>query len=244
GKTLSDLKMEIGRGGDILTGGGKQCAVETCRRLDFLPFACRLCNQNYCFDHRLAIHHVGAGCSGRDNTVVLCPICGQPVSGTSTLLTAELELNRIVAEHMDSGCSANNTNAQPNKNKCRVRKCNNKSLAVCRDCSAAFCAAHRFPADHSCLSAASLSSSLSSSPIVPSRQILRPPPNHQPASKASLSPKAKPVPVIPDRANPIPVVCPVCHKNVPGATTSMSPNDVNDIVARHIDAGCPKPKLG
>lgn len=80
---------------------GKQCGVETCHRLDFLPIRCSDCGGDFCKDHSLPSCHGCVeedrrkkeeevpgdvsfsrhpcqfeGCKGGELTPVLCPKCG------------------------------------------------------------------------------------------------------------------------------------------------------------------------
>ena len=36
---------------------GRHCALESCHRLDWLPFQCERCHQHFCLDHRSAASH-------------------------------------------------------------------------------------------------------------------------------------------------------------------------------------------
>jgi hypothetical protein len=66
-----------------LMGFGKHCSVACCGQLDFLPFVCDACEQVYCLEHRSYASHQCPKASGKDATVILCPLCARAVKLTS-----------------------------------------------------------------------------------------------------------------------------------------------------------------
>ncbi|KAJ3388120.1 hypothetical protein HDU84_000280 [Entophlyctis sp. JEL0112] len=213
------LSLLSGQGGDIDTGGGRHCAVPSCNRLDFLPFVCARCANAYCLDHRLFVHHVKCPGGIPDNVLVRCPVCERPVPGTGIAVTSPDILNRTVMDHIDRGCLDPAPASRSTRPRCGARKCSELSLAPCRDCALPCCAKHRFPKDHACAAASS-----SAPPSINSSRN---------ASKSN-SP-ALPAKLPPSKNNNISVI-------VPGISHSMPSTQVNNAVAAHIDAGCPKPK--
>ncbi|KAI8616010.1 hypothetical protein BC830DRAFT_1119929 [Chytriomyces sp. MP71] len=135
-------------------------------------------------------------------------------------------------------------------------RCNANALTQCRDCGGQFCAKHRFYADHQCTNGAnsqagkgstapsvlsSRTGSAAQSRVVSAHSSPRITGGTFAASVQAGLPNGRTSEGAANKA-PLPVVCPICHKNVDGANTSMSSSQVNQIVTRHIDAGCPQPK--
>jgi predicted nucleic acid binding AN1-type Zn finger protein len=140
---------------------GKHCALKECNQLDYLPFACKYCNKSYCLEHKDCKHHLN--CSGpKDNVVVSCPVCNQPVNGTSSTRSSEREINRLVEEHISAGCPPPEFEQQLKKinKKCMMKRCNKAELVPfdCNGCGGRFCIQHRMNLSHECVA-------LQSSPI-------------------------------------------------------------------------------
>ncbi|KAI8841767.1 hypothetical protein BC829DRAFT_402139 [Chytridium lagenaria] len=133
---------------------GAHCSREDCKQLDFLPFKCRLCNHTYCAEHRSFDHHVD--CSGpKTNKAVPCPLCKNPVNGTSSLSPASV-INPLIEAHIAAGCPTpeeDRKNRLAKKAKCGVKKCRSEPSSTsfsCKQCSTVFCIKHRHPVDHQC----------------------------------------------------------------------------------------------
>ena len=57
---------------------GKQCSVETCMQLDFLPFSCSGCGAIFCAEHRSATHNCPKA-GEEDVQVIVCPTCAKAI---------------------------------------------------------------------------------------------------------------------------------------------------------------------
>jgi AN1-type zinc finger protein 2 len=130
---------------------GKHCANEDCNQLDFLPFECKLCKSFYCSEHRGFVNHISS-CPGRTEThkfsatVVLCPVCCEPVNGTSSTHSTPEQINRLVNRHIEEGCPKILIKAK----NCTVCRKSNVVPIVCK-CGGTFCSRHRFKTDHLCV---------------------------------------------------------------------------------------------
>jgi hypothetical protein len=58
---------------------GQHCSLESCHRLDLLPFTCSKCHQFYCSDHRKPGDHQCPVKDEVDVRVPVCPLCNQPI---------------------------------------------------------------------------------------------------------------------------------------------------------------------
>jgi predicted nucleic acid binding AN1-type Zn finger protein len=65
---------------------GSQCGLDSCKQLDFLPFACESCGQTFCKDHYLDKDHPcdhSLVVEKTDNIAADCPLCQQLVVAQS-----------------------------------------------------------------------------------------------------------------------------------------------------------------
>ena len=137
---------------------GTLCSFEFCQQLEFLPYKCKLCASTYCVSHRNFEFHK-QDCSGRkqnsDNQVIQCPVCQHAISGTSSLLKTPEEINRLVDQHIASGCKLKET-IRKKRNACNEGSCHKTELIpfVCKSCNGKFCVRHRQSFDHHCHSQA------------------------------------------------------------------------------------------
>jgi len=121
---------------------GKQCAEESCKQLDFLPFKCEACGKVYCLEHRAVFDH---NCTAaKDAVVPSCPLCGAPVA-----VAKGEDPNIKVDEHISAGCPQQ---SKSHTNTCSYPRCKKYEVVpvICKKCFKNFCFSHRFPQDHAC----------------------------------------------------------------------------------------------
>ncbi|XP_060029142.1 AN1-type zinc finger protein 2A isoform X2 [Erinaceus europaeus] len=127
---------------------GKHCSEKTCKQLDFLPFQCDACGEDFCKDHFSYASHQCPLAIQKDVRVPVCPLCSQPV-----LVRKGVLVDVAVGEHIDQDCRA-----WPGKRekiftyRCSKEGCRKKEMlpVACGQCRANFCLLHRHPLDHSC----------------------------------------------------------------------------------------------
>ncbi|KAK9065769.1 hypothetical protein SSX86_015170 [Deinandra increscens subsp. villosa] len=128
---------------------GKQCSVDDCKLIDFLPFTCDSCNQVFCLEHRGYSTHQCPNANKNDLTVVVCPLCAKGVH-----LIPGQDPNITWESHVNTDCDPSNYEKVTNKKKCPVRGCKEtltfSNTIKCRDCTIDHCLKHRFGPDHSC----------------------------------------------------------------------------------------------
>ncbi|KAK9700474.1 hypothetical protein K7432_012179 [Basidiobolus ranarum] len=130
---------------------GKNCALNDCNQLDFLPYKCHLCKRDFCQDHwRTENHQCPYQTESMDVRVPVCPLCAKPVP-----VNKGENPNRRMDEHIRNGCkdAATTTDKSPAyKNACSYRTCKTKVLvsAKCPSCQKQYCLKHRFEVDHDC----------------------------------------------------------------------------------------------
>eukprot|EP00301_Raphidiophrys_heterophryoidea_P014953 c23439_g1_i1.p1 GENE.c23439_g1_i1~~c23439_g1_i1.p1 ORF type:complete len:326 (+),score=57.18 c23439_g1_i1:92-979(+) len=127
---------------------GANCALPTCKRLDFLPFKCDSCAKVFCDEH---FRHQQHGCASpiKDNQVPVCPMCNLPVP-----IGPSENPNIVMNRHIDSNCrraagTGKGTTALA-KNKCVMCDKTELTPIVCKKCGDTFCLSHRFESDHKC----------------------------------------------------------------------------------------------
>ncbi|KAD0702502.1 hypothetical protein E3N88_43833 [Mikania micrantha] len=128
---------------------GKQCSVDHCKLIDFLPFTCDCCNKVFCLEHRGYSTHQCPNANKNDLTVVVCPLCAKGVH-----LIPDQDPNITWESHVNTDCDPSNYEKVTNKKKCPVRGCKEtltfSNTIKCRDCTIDHCLKHRFGPDHSC----------------------------------------------------------------------------------------------
>ncbi|KAK1412919.1 hypothetical protein QVD17_34523 [Tagetes erecta] len=128
---------------------GKQCSVDDCKLIDFLPFTCDCCNKVFCLEHRGYNTHQCPNASKNDLTVVVCPLCAKGVH-----LIPDQDPNITWESHVNTDCDPSNYAKVTNKKRCPVRGCKEtltfSNTIKCRDCTSDHCLKHRFGPDHSC----------------------------------------------------------------------------------------------
>ena len=58
---------------------GRNCAVKSCRQLDFLPFTCDACHEVYCLEHRQYQSHSCPKAGQKESTAIVCPLCAKAI---------------------------------------------------------------------------------------------------------------------------------------------------------------------
>lgn len=127
---------------------GKHCSEQTCKQLDFLPFKCDVCKQDFCKDHFTCAAHKCPFAFKKDVQVPVCPLCNNPVP----IRKGEIP-DAVVGEHMDRDCKY-----RPGKRekiftyRCSKAGCKKKEMlqVACDQCRGSFCIQHRHPLDHGC----------------------------------------------------------------------------------------------
>ncbi|XP_048589437.1 AN1-type zinc finger protein 2A isoform X2 [Nematostella vectensis] len=132
---------------------GKQCALTTCKQLDFLPFKCDACSRIFCKDHYTYREHNCENAFKKDNQVPVCPLCNKPVP-----VPRGQQPDIKVGEHIDNDCQSDPA-IQKRKaytNKCSVKGCKQKELIKvrCESCRQNYCLKHRHEQDHKCTASA------------------------------------------------------------------------------------------
>ncbi|KAH9922856.1 uncharacterized protein BXZ73DRAFT_51230 [Epithele typhae] len=141
---------------------GKQCSSPICGLVDFLPLKCQHCAQPFCGDHFLPTAHSCEkyDAAKHDRIAPSCPLCNTPVA-----IPPGQDPNIRMEQHINTECSVM-TGRMTGKSAptCARGKCGKVLFAPirCGSCKQQFCPAHRFPQDHSCSSAAAVTSKPSS----------------------------------------------------------------------------------
>ncbi|KAJ7784520.1 hypothetical protein B0H16DRAFT_1681904 [Mycena metata] len=134
---------------------GAQCSHQSCMLVDFLPFKCQHCEGSFCQEHFMVSAHK---CPKYDETKYNrvspnCPLCNVVVS-----VQPGQDANAAVETHFVRDCSVMTGKKRTRSNTpiCARPRCGKALFAPirCTNCNEQFCAAHRFPADHSCASVA------------------------------------------------------------------------------------------
>ncbi|KAL7063913.1 hypothetical protein AAHC03_05024 [Spirometra sp. Aus1] len=129
---------------------GENCALPTCRTLDFLPVRCSGCRKVFCKDHYCYDCHSCPAIGSLERQVPICPLCGVPVP-TGPHESADIK----VGQHIDTACKSKPALALKGKifvNTCSVPRCKKKELVPfrCERCHLNFCVSHRNEMDHNC----------------------------------------------------------------------------------------------
>ncbi|KAI8992212.1 hypothetical protein BDB01DRAFT_777510 [Pilobolus umbonatus] len=127
---------------------GKHCEYSGCHKLDFLSIVCPLCQNTYCGDHRLPIHHQCVEWTNTDKQLIECPACQQ-------LIYSQLSPQETLNRHIQSKCTLYVCSNTPKMDrKCAVDGCYEVDPRVgsvqCNQCNNKYCLKHRYPA-HDCL---------------------------------------------------------------------------------------------
>lgn len=147
----------MGGGTEAFPDLGSHCQQSDCNQLDFLPFKCDACQNEFCLEHRSSKSHNCPKSDHNSRKVLVCEICSTSIETTGRDGQDEKVL---IERHHNSG------NCDPNKKKkpkCPVKRCKEvltfSNATPCKTCHVKVCLKHRFPADHDCRKAPPLSSS-------------------------------------------------------------------------------------
>ncbi|CAF0748950.1 unnamed protein product [Didymodactylos carnosus] len=128
---------------------GKNCSVQTCNRLDFLPMKCDACEKIFCKDHIRYNEHKCESSHRKDVQVPICPLCGQAVS-----CSRNEEPDQVVSAHIDRDCKSDPAlnRRRIYTNRCSAPNCKQREAIRlnCDKCLKTYCLKHRFPEDHKC----------------------------------------------------------------------------------------------
>ncbi|XP_062513604.1 AN1-type zinc finger protein 2A-like isoform X2 [Corticium candelabrum] len=124
---------------------GSQCAVQTCRQLDFLPNVCDTCHGVFCHEHSRYEDHQCGEAYLKDVRVPICPLCDKPVP-----VRRGEDPNIKVNEHISQDCHSEK--AGKISSRCSFPGCKGKELVPikCAECNRTYCLRHRFTMDHNC----------------------------------------------------------------------------------------------
>lgn len=168
----------------VLSDTGAHCSIPECRQRDFLPFTCDQCSQVFCLDHFRYASHGCPSAGGRDNRVLVCPLCEKGVR-----LVPEEDPNLTWDRHVREGCVPTaRAQGAAKKAKCPVPGCKelltSSGSVCCGRCGLRTCLRHRFEEDHSCAALAATASLEQAAP----RPAGRRPPSTRPSAPSSSAP--------------------------------------------------------
>ncbi|RIA84208.1 hypothetical protein C1645_728411 [Glomus cerebriforme] len=128
---------------------GRHCANPTCKQLDYLPFKCQYCKQEYCSEHNNPKDHNCLSAPSSDGErVPVCPVCNVPVP-----ISRGEDPNIRMDHHIANDCRPppKTTSSKP-FNACSFVKCKTRSPLplICSGCGKNYCIKHRLELDHNC----------------------------------------------------------------------------------------------
>mmetsp|Transcript_99637 Transcript_99637/g.277446 ORF Transcript_99637/g.277446 Transcript_99637/m.277446 type:complete len:256 (-) Transcript_99637:217-984(-) len=136
----------------VLSDQGAHCAVASCRQRDFLPFTCDQCGRVFCLEHFRYEAHSCPKAAGKDNCVLVCPLCQKGVR-----LRPGEDPNATWERHVAVDCEAPEGRAPQKKERCPVQGCRQQLTAInsfsCQKCYRKVCLKHRFEDEHGCAAA-------------------------------------------------------------------------------------------
>merc|ERR1711970_189344 len=108
---------------------GTHCQLKSCNRLDYLPFKCNHCSQNFCASHWKPDQHE----------------CSKFVKENSTSKENPQKSTQTV--------KPDKPKKKRKQNPCQLPNCSGYNLVKmnCNQCGGNFCMKHRFPEDHQCI---------------------------------------------------------------------------------------------
>ncbi|KAG2205297.1 hypothetical protein INT46_009789 [Mucor plumbeus] len=136
---------------------GKNCQLEGCNSLDFLPVACPLCHHTFCGDHRLPLDHKCSQWTHVNKELIQCSDCQHLIQAPEN---EKLSPEQALKLHKKSKCQLylyppNNTIKKIDR-QCTVKGCRDIDPRIgpvhCNGCDQDFCLKHRHPASHVCQS--------------------------------------------------------------------------------------------
>eukprot|EP00834_Sanchytrium_tribonematis_P003478 NODE_134_length_16603_cov_0.784052.p15 type:complete len:148 gc:universal NODE_134_length_16603_cov_0.784052:13478-13035(-) len=120
---------------------GKRCIVGECLKIDFLPFSCYSCKNNYCDEHFKS--HDCPNQIKNTNRTIKCMVCGNPVA-----IPQGEDPNIRVEQHIRNKCQKTDS---INVKQCQFCKQKKSVTTTCKDCRLELCLTHRHPMDHKCV---------------------------------------------------------------------------------------------
>ncbi|KAL5501783.1 hypothetical protein ACEPAH_9043 [Sanghuangporus vaninii] len=150
--------------GEILSVGQQCSAVQQkCTVVDYLPFSCDHCKKRFCQDHRTPESHSCEkwDASAADRRALECPLCSELIA-----IPPGEDPNIKLGRHVDESCVVMTGKAAKKSTTptCARARCG-KPLwqpITCDKCRKQFCAPHRYPKDHQCISLSSPTPSFTS----------------------------------------------------------------------------------
>lgn len=125
----------------------KFCDYFDCNFQEFLLFECKLCNKNYCLNHKTFETHF---CKFIKNTNIISIEC--PKCKLSIKMYESEDKNQKLEIHFISCFGIPKSNFK----KCSKKTCNNKltfsNTFLCKFCNENVCLSHRFQEEHLCKS--------------------------------------------------------------------------------------------
>ncbi|CAD8165783.1 unnamed protein product [Paramecium octaurelia] len=117
----------------------ERCDVEYCKRRDFLPFKCTLCNRKFCLEHKELKEHE-CPFQFAERKALKCNQCNQVINYLST----QFEIDAL-KQHV---CQKINIE----KSKCPQCKItlNDLNKFYCTSCKRLVCLKHRMKDEHEC----------------------------------------------------------------------------------------------
>ncbi|CAD8131504.1 unnamed protein product [Paramecium pentaurelia] len=117
----------------------ERCALEYCKRRDFLPFQCTLCNKKFCLEHKDLKDHE-CPFQFAEKKAVQCSKCNKVIQYLSTKSEEEV-LKQHVCEQVKK--------EEQKCPQCKVRL-NEVNKYECKQCHREVCLKHRMQEDHNC----------------------------------------------------------------------------------------------
>ena len=135
---------------------GKQCDFKECRKLgkipnpqsdlhsDFLPYSCKGCKKNFCFEHQTCqSHKCISAVQAKDRAIPQCPLCQAflHVYGSE----AGQDVNFIVDQHLASKCTKYIQPKSSKSYRCAFEGCKRANFheMKCGECKGNYCIEHR-----------------------------------------------------------------------------------------------------
>ncbi|KAI8646191.1 hypothetical protein BD408DRAFT_410357 [Parasitella parasitica] len=136
---------------------GKNCQLEGCNSLDFLPVACTLCLVTFCGDHRLPMDHNCSQWTHGSRDLIQCSECQRLIQSPNY---EKLSPGQALEDHKKSKCllylHPPLNDMKKLDRQCTVKGCRDIDPRVgpvqCNGCDQGFCLKHRYPASHGCQS--------------------------------------------------------------------------------------------
>lgn len=123
----------------------KLCDYFDCNCKDFLQFQCKLCNKNYCINHRTFEKHFCQNIKNINIISIECPKCN---------LSIKMHENEDINDKLKIHFISCNGIPKSNLKKCSKKNCKNlltiSNTFQCKHCNENVCLTHRIQEDHLC----------------------------------------------------------------------------------------------